>query len=476
MVLHQHGLRLLAKTNGNIDLGSLRHIGAGSRLLVHDLTFFIIVRVAEVLVGVQLNMNIGIVGVFFLHLLVVLAQQIRHRDHLPVASGTTATEQHHQKHHQRNHRHSGAGNHRNGGHTVIILLGRTATGRSLGPFLGISAALGHGPGLIGLFGHHSLSSGASGRRLFLFRRGSAVGHLDHRIGGRRIVVKQQNRVLAELVHIVKHGRCAGVALRHIMGHGLHDDLLQTTGDVGIQRRGHGRAAIDVLDRHRHGRFSVIGRPAGHHLVHHNAQRVQIAAVIHPAALGLLGGNVMHAAQRFSGQSVALGHNAGNAEVRHLHRAVFQHHHIVGLDITVDNATAMGMLQSLADLHGKVQGLLPVQNALLLHVLLQADAVDQLHDDVIRIVGGGNIVHIDDIGMADHSDSLTLRMEAAAEFLVLGIFVLQNLDGHQTVQTVAPGFIYNSHAANADDFQNLVPVVQQAANILIVIHYENSFRL
>ncbi len=66
----------------------------------------------------------------------------------------------------------------------------------------------------------------------------------------------------------------------------------------------------------------------------------------------------------------------------LTRAVFQHHHIVGLDVPVDDAPTVGVLQALGDLHGKVQSLLPVEDALSLHILLQGDAVHQLHHNVM----------------------------------------------------------------------------------------------
>ena len=128
-------------------------------------------------------------------------------------------------------------------------------------------------------------------------------------------------------------------------------------------------------------------------------------------------------QRLLGQGIALVHDPGNPEVHDLHRAVFQHHHIVGLDIPVDNAPAVGMLQPLGDLHGKVEGLLPVKNALDLHILLQGNSVDQLHDNIVGAVGGRNVVDLHNIRVAEHGDGLALRPETAAEFLVAGKFIL-----------------------------------------------------
>ena len=178
----------------------------------------------------------------------------------------------------------------------------------------------------------------------------------------------------------------------------------------------------MLNSHRNGRFPVIGRTACHHLIHHNAKRIQVASVIHPAALGLLRGNVMNTSQCFLSQGVALAHDSSNAEVRHLHRAILQHHHIVGLNISVDDSAAVGMLQGFRNLHSKVQSLLPVQRTALFQILLQGDAFDQLHDDIVCIICGRNVVHLYDIGIAQHSNRLALRTEAAAKFLVPCKFV------------------------------------------------------
>ena len=131
---------------------------------------------------------------------------------------------------------------------------------------------------------------------------------------------------------------------------------------------------------------------------------------------------MHGAQGLLGQGVALAHDPGNAEVHDLDAAILQHHHIVGLDVPVDDAPAVGVLQALGDLHGKVQRLLPIEDALYLHILLQGYAVDELHHQVIGRIRGGNVIDLDDVGVAQHGHGLALRPEAAAELIVSRKFV------------------------------------------------------
>ena len=69
-----------------------------------------------------------------------------------------------------------------------------------------------------------------------------------------------------------------------------------SGNIGVQGGGQRRAAVDMLDGHRHGGFPVVGRAAGHHFVHDNGQRIDIGTVVSVAALGLLRGDVVDASQ------------------------------------------------------------------------------------------------------------------------------------------------------------------------------------
>ena len=139
---------------------------------------------------------------------------------------------------------------------------------------------------------------------------------------------------------------------------------------------------------------------------------------------------------------------------------------MGLDIPMHNPAAVGMLQPLGDLHGKMQCLLPVENALDLHILLQGNTVNQLHDDIVGVVRRGNIVDLYDIGVAQHGHRFALRPETAAEFLIPGKFILQYFNGYQPVEPMAQRLIYNGHAPGADHFQDLIPVVQQPSDILV----------
>ena len=254
----------------------------------------------------------------------------------------------------------------------------------------------------------------------------------HRLFFRRCR-KNHRRCLTELIHVIKHGSGRQIPIIGCQGHCLANDLLQARGDIGIILRRLLGATVDMLNSNIHRCIAIIGNPSCNHLIHHNTQGINIRAVIHPAALGLLRRDIMHRPQRFRGQSTGIsGSNLCNTEISHLHRTVFQHHHIMGLNVTMDNAPAMRMLQRLGDLNSKMQCFLPIQNALALHILLQANAVNQLHDDKIRLTGAGHIVNRYNIGVTQCGDYLALRMKTIPEFSILRIFIFQNFYRHQPI--------------------------------------------
>ena len=132
-----------------------------------------------------------------------------------------------------------------------------------------------------------------------------------------------------------------------------------------------------------------------------------------------------------------------------------------------------MLECLGNLRGKMQRLAPVESALLLQILLERDALDQLHDDVIDVSGSGDIVDADDIRMRQHRDRLRLGMEATAELLIPRKIVLQNFHRHQSVQPMVQRLIHHCHASGTDRLENFIAVVQQSADI---IFHSNSYPL
>ena len=125
-----------------------------------------------------------------------------------------------------------------------------------------------------------------------------------------------------------------------------------------------------------------------------------------------------------------------------------------------------MAQRPHDLGDEVQCLPPVHLATALHVLLQGDAVHQLHDDILRVAAAGHVVHRHDVGVGQLGHRQRLVPEAAAEVCVLRQIVFQDLHRHHSVQAVALSLVDVGHAAAADELQYLIAVIQHFSDILI----------
>ena len=104
---------------------------------------------------------------------------------------------------------------------------------------------------------------------------------------------------------------------------------------------------------------VNGRLAGEHLVGHGAERVDVAARADVAlAHRLLGAHVGGRAERHAGlghaAAAGLLHGEGDAEVGDEGAAVVQED-VLGLDVAVDDALAVGVVEGAGDFRGDADG-------------------------------------------------------------------------------------------------------------------------
>ena len=273
-------------------------------------------------------------------------------------------------------------------------------------------------------------------------------------------------IFPKSLQICDHGVCGLIAMLQIRRHGLHTDQFQLFRDVGIDLPRRQRNGAEMLDGHGHGGLALKGQPPRQHFIEYHAGGIDVAAGVRPVAPRLLRRNVVDRPQSLLRQRLGRIRKTRNAKISHLHAAVPQNHDILGLDVPVDDAAAVGVAEPPHDLGDKVQGLPPVQLTPLFHILLQGDTVDQLHDDILCVAAAGHIVNGYDVGVGQLRDRLRFGVEPAAELLVLSQIALEDFNGHQTVEAMALSLIDHRHAACADALQNLIAVVQHFPDVLI----------
>ena len=257
-----------------------------------------------------------------------------------------------------------------------------------------------------------------------------------------------------------------IALAQVRLHRLERDALKLLGDCAVPLPRRLCAAGNVLERDLLRGVGVIRQVPGRHLIEHDTKRIQVAARVCIEALCLLGRNIVH---RSNGLTTALlvdVFQCGNAEIRHLDHVVVRDHDVLRLDVAVDDAVRVRVLERFCNLRGIAQRLLRAEHAALREALLERHALDELHDDILRITAVSHIVHRDDVRLREHGDGVRLRLKAVFQLGILRHLIAQDLNGDIAVQLMAHGLINDRHAAAADDLQDLVAVVQHLADITI----------
>ena len=159
-------------------------------------------------------------------------------------------------------------------------------------------------------------------------------------------------------------------------------------------------------RHGNGAVALKRQLAGEHFIEHYADGIDVGLAVGYVASRLLRSDIMHRADRLIGHGAGrLVREARDAEVGHLDGAVLKQHDVLRLDVAVDDAALVRVLQSAQHLRGEMERVLPFDDALTVDILLKGDAVDILHHDILDHVAEADVVHLYDVGVREHGDSL-----------------------------------------------------------------------
>ena len=251
----------------------------------------------------------------------------------------------------------------------------------------------------------------------------------------------------------------------VLGHGLQQDAFEGPRGVGRVTVDRGHRLVDVLGQEAHRRIGGIGQPPGHDLEEHHAQRIDVRPRVGAGRFdGLLRGHVGRRADPDPGRGQgrhdrgALVGHLGDAEVRELGDVQTRQQHVGGLDVAVDDAVLVGVLQGIRDLADQARGALEGQHALVQQVLERA-AADVFHHDVGQAVrlAGGEDAH--DVRVVEDGDRARFPLEAAQELGIVGEVARQDLDRDDLAGLGVAAAIDRGHAAPVDQvLQQVAPYV------------------
>jgi hypothetical protein len=198
---------------------------------------------------------------------------------------------------------------------------------------------------------------------------------------------------------------------------------------------------------------------GEHFIEDDAERIDVGSVIHLGrSLQLLGRHVMRGAQGRArpGERDLLRRGAdqlGDAEVGDLHTALGIEQDVLRLDVAVQNALFVGVLQRLTDLRHDGQRL-SRREPPGPHRLAQVHAIHELHEQVVKAARLSKVVHADDVRVVQSGEHPAFAVETLGEVRIAGQPVGQQLERHEPVEMRRAGFEDKAHAAPADEFEDL----------------------
>ena len=207
------------------------------------------------------------------------------------------------------------------------------------------------------------------------------------------------------------------------------------------------------------------RPDGQ-LVEDDAEAEEVGPVVHLLAERLLRAHVGHGAHDEPGlgpglrldpaveRGRALDGLAREAEVEQLHLPVRRDHGVGGLDVAVDDAARVGLLQRRGHLLPEVDDPVHVERAAR-EELAQVLALDVLHGDEVRPVVDADVVDVRDVRVVEGRGGARLALEPLAVDLVDGQLRGQHLDRDGAVEPRVPRPVDLPHAAGARGGEDLV---------------------
>jgi hypothetical protein len=209
----------------------------------------------------------------------------------------------------------------------------------------------------------------------------------------------------------------------------------------------------VFEQHGHGRFGLVRKLPGDEFEQHHPQRIHIAAPIQRQPVGLLRRHIRRRADDHAAGQLAAQH-AGDAEVAQVGVAVFIQHDVAGLQIAVDDALLVRVIQRQRHLTQRLFQLIHLGLAAP-DELLQAAPGQIAHDDIGQALVLAVIVDGQDVGMFQVGDDIHLALETFVKAGVVQQMTRQHFDGNRAVHRLLAGAVHRRHAAPPDLVEDFV---------------------
>ena len=121
---------------------------------------------------------------------------------------------------------------------------------------------------------------------------------------------------------------------------------------------------------------------------------------------------------------------------------------------MDDAGGLRGLESLSGLAHEFSGFAPFQRATPLGLKFsEALALDQLHDHVVDILIGADVIHGQNVRVIHARNGTRFLLKARDEIGIVGQMRRQNFDSDDPIQGLLATLVNDAHTALADDLQD-----------------------
>ena len=146
---------------------------------------------------------------------------------------------------------------------------------------------------------------------------------------------------------------------------------------------------------------------------------------------------------------------GQAEVEHLHHPPRREHQVVRLDVSVDEAVFVGVVQPDRRLPDHLARVRYGQLTLIADELRKVETVDQLHREVVVAARVPGVRRPHDVRVIEAADDFHLPLEPGHHVRVDQPPVGQQLQGHAPLEAEVLRLVDDAHAAFSDLLNELV---------------------
>src|SRR5258707_8075551 len=237
---------------------------------------------------------------------------------------------------------------------------------------------------------------------------------------------------------------SGVAFKAV-----HDDAGEPIRQIRFQEFRIFRLFFYTLIHHLPGGFAGERNVAGHHLVHDQSERIEIAAMIDRSAFDLFGRHVA----RSSDKSTAASHahfrgleRSGEAKIGNKHLIVFADQDVVWFEVAMNDAFGMRGVKGVAHLSRKFKAAVDRQQTFLFQDSVEIFTVHESHGDELDAVGFTQVVDAKNVFVRNSAGKQEFVFEALNDLRIAGKIRQQDLQRGVTIELTVVDFVNAAHPA------------------------------